>query len=499
MRIKYTLTSVVAVLIFGLTSCENFLEHSPYDYPVEEDFWKTDDQAESGVLGTYSLLRYALGYESAYNVYGDLAGNDIYDVTISTDWTYITKMQLQNSSGTSSEIHNYRNWIRFYQVINQANRALEYLENSYSDDDFETEGRREVLIGELYFLRGFSYFYMYRIWGGVPMVTLVPSSVIGAEYLPRAQAEEIAELVYGDLYDAISRLDWDYATSESSASDKSYRANKAVAFATLAHMAAWDGDYVTCVAACDSIINCGEYSLESTVSDAVDNNSSETIFQQYYDSKDEATASLATGSSSINDFYHNFCCRPYWGNDASLGGASTDPGMQFVNNRITSLFSDSKDERYQNFFGYSPGAKLVCYKFNNFEEDTDGDVYCMNNRIIFRLADIILLRAEANAQLGNTSSAITDLNTIRRRAGLDDYDGSASITRAIIDERGRELFLEGHRYWDMCRYYFESGISLINNTSAQQMSNGKYLWPVDPDLFDNNIVTTQNTYWQGQL
>ena len=147
----------------------------------------------------------------------------------------------------------------------------------------------------------------------------------------------------------------------------------------------------------------------------------------------------------------------------------------------------------------SPGGYPVCLKFNNFDEDADDYLYCMNNRILFRLADIYLLRAEGHAALGNTAQAMEDLIKIRNRAGLKNYDGSTSLFRAILDERNRELFLEGHRYYDMCRYYFNTGISLLQNTSANQMEKGKYLMPVDPSLFENNIVTLQNSFWQGRL
>lgn len=498
MKIKHIFMTAVAAMSIVATSCSGFLDRTPYTFPVEEEFWKTADQADAGVVGTYSLLRNTLGSRSRYNAIGDFAGVDWYQNPGMQDWTYLTKMQFEKNDGTMA---TYRNWTQYYQVINQINRALVHLENNYKDSQFVEEGYAEdyrtQLIGELYFLRGFTYYMMYKTWGGVPVVTQVPSSYLGAAYLPRALASEVAELIYGDLQDALERLDWEYK----SASDKTYRANKAVVYATIAHMAAWDGDYVKCVNACDSIINSGMYDLEGSesIKKYTENVSPELIFQQYYGSKDEATNPLYTGSMSSSDFYHTFCCTPYWGN-SSWGSATAEPIASFNDVKIKQLFADGDDDlRWFNFFGTSPGGIVVCHKFNNFDEDAENSLYCMNNRVIFRLADIYLLRAEGHAALGNNGAAIDDLNKIRNRSGLKNYDGSTSLFRAILDERGRELFLEGHRYYDMCRYYFNTGISLLQNTSAAQMGQGKYLMPVDPALFENNIVTLQNPYWQGRV
>lgn len=498
MNIKYILMSAVAALTIGATSCSGFLDQTPYTFPVEEEFWKTPDQADAGVVGTYSLLRYTLGGGSRYMVLGEIAGNNLFSTTGSSDWDYMMKLQYEKNEGN---ISTYRNWTRYYQVINQVNRALVHLENDYTDEQFVEDGYpetyRQQLIGELYFLRGYTYFLMYRTWGGVPLVTEVPSTYVGAQYLPRALPSEIAELIYGDLYDALERLNWDYVN----ATDKTYRANKGVVYAALAHMAAWDGDYVKCVEACNAIIEKGMYALEPTenIKAITENVSDELIFQQFYGTKDEATNPTYTGNASSSDFYHSFLCNPYWGN-ASWGNASSDPFAKLDEVKLGQLFADGEDDmRYFTFFGMSPGGYPVCHKFNNFDEDADDYLYCMNNRILFRLADIYLLRAEGHAALGNTAQAMEDLNKIRNRAGLKNYDGSTSLFRAILDERNRELFLEGHRYYDMCRYYFNTGISLLQNTSANQMEKGKYLMPVDPSLFENNIVTLQNSFWQGRL
>lgn len=498
MKIKYIFMTAVASLTMIATSCSGFLDQTPYTFPVEEEFWKTPDQADAGVVGTYSLLRRTLGQNSRYNALGDIAGCDWYSSPGQQDWTYLSGMQYDRNN---SYMTTYRNWTQFYQVINQVNRALVHLENNYKDEQFVEDGYpenyRTQLIGELYFLRGFTYYTMYKIWGGVPMVTEVPSSYVGAAYLPRALESEIAELIYGDLQDALERLDWEYVN----ATDKTYRANKGVVYATLAHMAAWDGDYVKCVDACNAIINSGMYELESSdnIKAYTENVSDELIFQQFYGTKDEATNPLYTGSLSSSDFYHTFLCNPYWGN-SSWGSTTAEPGCEFDDNKLKQLFADGEDDlRWFTFFGVSPGGKVVCHKFNNFDEDADDYLYCLNNRVIFRLADIYLLRAEGNTALGNNAAAMDDLNKIRNRSGLKNYDGSTSLFRAILDERGRELFLEGHRYYDMCRYFFNTGISVLKNTSANQMEKGKYRMPVDPALFENNIVTLQNPFWQGKV
>jgi hypothetical protein len=77
------------------------------------------------------------------------------------------------------------------------------------------------------------------------------------------------------------------------------------------------------------------------------------------------------------------------------------------------------------------------------------------NILWFRSATFMLMRAEANARLGNSADAIADLNAIRNRAGLPDYVGSSDDTgdlvQDIIKERAREMFLEKYRIWEQLR------------------------------------------------
>ena len=116
------------------------------------------------------------------------------------------------------------------------------------------------------------------------------------------------------------------------------------------------------------------------------------------------------------------------------------------------------------------------------------------NRVIWRLADLILLRAECRVHTGG--DAVADLDRIRKRAGLNGYKGSGDLRREIFRERERELFGEGHRYYDIVRNGYLDQLSYAYQAlSTQDIQNGALYLPVDKKAFNKNDLMTQNTYW----
>ena len=127
---------------------------------------------------------------------------------------------------------------------------------------------------------------------------------------------------------------------------------------------------------------------------------------------------------------------------------------------------------------------------------TDGDW------VIWRLADLILLRAECRVNL-EMATAVNDLNTVRYRAELGDYAGpkdKESLRREIFDERRRELFGEGQYYFDIVRngYWKEVLYGNFKTLTDQDVKNGALYAPVGVGAFTKNTLMTQNTYWQWQ-
>lgn len=134
------------------------------------------------------------------------------------------------------------------------------------------------------------------------------------------------------------------------------------------------------------------------------------------------------------------------------------------------------------------------------DEDGEAQLLAMEgNRVVWRLADLILLRAECRARLGE-ASAVSDLNRIRNRAGLEDYDGrtdSESLRKEIFLERERELFGEGQRYYDVVRNgYFREELSSVHAAlTDNDIRDGALYLPVSRNSFIKNPLMKQNIYW----
>jgi len=136
---------------------------------------------------------------------------------------------------------------------------------------------------------------------------------------------------------------------------------------------------------------------------------------------------------------------------------------------------------------------ILSYAQNKFKgSDFNADTFYDNDIIVYRWADMLLLRAEANAALNRIPLSILDLNTVRKRAGLGLYVGAldkSTVELEILDERGRELFLELKRYWDLVRFNAGGTINIYDQVPNLQGLSIPLLWPVNNNLIaENNLI-----------
>lgn len=508
-RIIYIL--LILTLAGSFPSCKKFLDRKPINQATDQNFWTTEAEAENSVSGAYALLRTALNEMGfAYYYYGDFATDEFMAPPGGEDYPQLNRIEW-NFFIPPTELHRaiirLRRWDNFYRAIDQANRCLKYIPE-IPLENFTSSNRaaaKDALLGEAYFLRAFNYFYMCRVWGDVPMTLETFEDAAQAPHLPRTAQMEVLDQCISDLQTAISKMVWKPAGP-----NRPIRVGRGAAYALLAHIYAWRGEYDKAIPAADSVIAKGGYTHVSRSNAAsylgmFKGNSTEGIFEISQNANNEGAGGSTAYGTIINNVAFRTLKAPY---------LATNTGVShFPLDRITlSTFfpdnADSVDWRRKNGFAFWGTTDPITIKYSNilYTGPNNTSPISLNNIIIFRLADIKLLRAEALAATGNFGDARAALNEIRTLNNVSAYTGTdADLFAGIIEERGRELFLEGHRFYDLVRLGRKTNIMKFNgSTTLNRMDDatfqlGKYYWPVDPILIQINPLLTQTPFWADKM
>ncbi|QPH41161.1 RagB/SusD family nutrient uptake outer membrane protein [Pedobacter endophyticus] len=486
---------LVIVLAIAMFSCKKILEPDVIDSPTGRNAFKTAQDVNNGIGAAYSFLRTAL--PNKIFLFGDVRAYNFSSLSFTTNVRPETSIPENDYNALIN--NGGGNWSDFYRTIAQCNLLLEVIP-TISNYDNATKRRH---IGEVSFIRALTYFYLVRFWGDVP----INLSSVNIGTIARSPQAEVYKLVKSDLDKAIANLSLLY-----SADDKAVRATKGAAWAIKAHLMAWQQDYSACEKLCDSVIRFGNYSL---VKDTTNNNlvkifvgkSPEGIFELNYD--------YLQNEVEKNLVYNRTLGRP-WYKDVSDGGGGTEKFLLSpTTEQMDAMFKPgAKDARrfswfIKDYFANSVtigketynGAKNRYYfgKYRTLAQNADTTSQKINesNIIITRLADIILLRAEALASntVNRPAEAVTLLNEVRKRAFAAAYTGGGDLQDTILLERKKELIGEGHFFFDLVRTRKMNKYSLI--TESDWYSGGAWLLPINQSIIaESNFTITQNDYWK---
>ncbi len=489
-------TKIIGVTAIVLLSSCN-IQYDPINTPVSATYWKTEADANASVLGSYYKLREVLDFGNglSFFTYGDFTTQIFAN---NSEWG------THEFSGDYSWNGYYDNtdWSKFYKVILSANLSIKNISNMPLSAFAGSEAKRKSYIGEALFVRAYTYFYMTRIWGTVPMLLEpVEDASEAVKDYPLSTEDKLLSQCIVDLKKADSCLTW-----QSTAGKKAVRANRASVNALLAHVYMWR------TRANKTTIDKNNFELALQCIDKIEQNSgaqlesSENLLSIW---KGESIESLFEFPFKIADkegfaiesgFADRFLGYPYNTNRQNNG-----PRFKFAP-EFLNLFSDpDKDIRvaklFENFYDQS---NCFTTKYNNIQYtnadktawETGGTV------VIFRLADMYLLKAEALIKKAAPDMALarTYLDKIRVRAGLDPFQGTdAALYEEVSDERARELFLEGQRLYDWVRTGFYATKSGQGIYSQDRYLQEGYLFPVNYNLIVNNKYVRQTQYWQDKM
>ncbi|SOD92242.1 RagB/SusD family nutrient uptake outer membrane protein [Spirosoma fluviale] len=432
-----------------LSSCnKNFIELTPVSTVSVDVLYKTDKDFQDAVVGVYNGFR--IPYQNMWQ-FGDLRGDD-------------TKHDLANGL-ESIRVDNFltdyndnillTSWRGYYSVITNANAIIAKIATA----DPTVVKNKDRHIGETKFLRALAYFNLVRIFGDLPMIT-TPITLEEAYKTGREKVDKIYdEVIIKDLLDAETKLPVKYTGADVG------RATRGAAKALLGKVYLTRKDFVKAEEKLRDVTTLG-YALVKNYNDLFDYTKDEHHSEYVFDIE-YISGGIGLGSTFTNTFTLEF---------QSGGRALVDelsriygilPGATAASggNPTTSIFQafDPKDLRKD--ISVATGVIGADGKFvglsttgvTSFSKKYMAPLKANNdspaNWKVIRYADVLLMLAEAMNENGKTTEALTYLNQVRQRAGVTAYSGLTKddFREKVYLERRLELFLEGHRWFDLVR------------------------------------------------
>jgi len=477
----------IAILVLGIASfnsCEDFLDIEPVSQSIavgnvagDSLLFNSASEVEAALAGVYADFRNEF-WSLDYFVIGDAQSDNAYAGADNPMNFQIDEFRIDATNTNVS-----RDWGYLYSTIGKANTVIN---NVDAVPGLSAERKRQIK-GEAAFIRAFIYFQAVQIWGDIPL-QLTEVKTVSAELLPvifpiMFPARSATSEVYAQI---ISDLRLARESVPATASNKGFvtigAANAVLAkvYATR-QPANWD----SVIYFSNAVIN-GGYSLLPEFDQLWDNNhenSSESIFEINYE-----------GTSAS----HN------WG--ASMFRGLDWKKFNTPSNDLVNAFLAEGDEIRKNssiiFLDVTGRWSDPFWPSNNFPFINKYRIFTglsSQNFILLRLADIILLKAEALNAQGDVSGAAALVNQIRARVDLPptQADNQEEMRLAIERERRLELAFEGHRWFDLKRtgraievmndLRGPGGISMGYNVTEQRL-----LWPIPQAELDRNTNLTQN-------
>jgi hypothetical protein len=454
---------LIIILFTTVTSCEKMLDVKPQSQITDQAYFQNEGDFAPYVTAGYSSLR---SFTNTIT-YGTERSEELITAVnnrLSTAWSQVL-------SPTVGAV----NYNGFYKAIGNCNLLLEKIQPF----EFSNAANKNRLLAETYCQRAYFYFFMVRILGETPLM-LQAITDENVPLLPRAKATDVMKQVFSDLDKAISLFPEKTFVSK-------YRFSYPAAQALKAEAKLWSakvlgggsGDFNDALTAIAEVEKSGATLLTNFKDVTTTRANAEVIMSVYYQ-RDEAGAnyglnalpflSVVTGASNLESL-------PYTATSTNGQG-----GYQ-ISNESRALFDSANDKRIPYTYVYEmqgttkKRAWINKLPGNKYADDRVSD----NDLILFRLADVYLMAAEAYGGLNNTASAITYLNKVRQRAGIGDYNGATdktSVERAVFNERGRELYFENKRWYDIVRFHFGGTIDAYTYVPNLRGKTTPLFWPL---------------------
>lgn len=577
---KTLLVSACAFITLGTTSCDDFLTIYPSNEITEEQFWEDRTDLESGIRGCWKQF-ISQDIMERMVVWGECR-SDNFDL-MTESWDDMKDLMNANLLETNSLF----NWSAFYKTINFCNKVLQYGPLVVERDKSFTSEDWKPVEAEMKALRALNYFYLVRTFREIPF----EFKPIGSEHDVKEHSgrQFMAEVVLDSIINDVEAVKDNGMRQYTNELDNKGRFTRESIYTLLADMYLWraaknaspdsvakygsksQDDYQKVIEYCDAVLDMymerydrdnpmgGGTSSENNenpyhlirmnanggTQDVVDDVYDEIFVQK--NSRESILELQFDGSTNSNTCLYNY--RGYNGlyrhRDNNTGLLQASAPCQTVTRNIdntSGLFSQSDIRRWQSLVYTEAGQRVYSigkYTYqsithDNLEDNSEGTENTFistgsfnSNWIIYRLSDVLLMKAEAitrldaptTEQLQDAFNCVTmilyrsnpSVTTDRDKLSFTDYQEPSQLFDLVMRERRREFFGEGKRWFDLVRMAEHDGtttnmLTLLltkyatntNAVRAKLASMNSLYSPVYENELKVNPNLHQNPAWEKE-
>lgn len=457
MKSNNPLYIIVTLATLFAGACSKDLEITPESSYNTEEFYETIDDFRQALFGAYGGLRAVHGFD--YPMMMESLSDNV------NSQQNTTNNPLARYGFTAGDDRILGVWSAYWSVVNRTNAILDQIDAG----EFPNEETRSIMKGETQFIRGYCYFQLGWIFGGMPLVdrVMTPEELIN---IGRSSQEETFAFAAQDLAAAAAAL------PEHQGGDNLGRATRYAAMAILARMHLFTKNYEAAKPLLEDILAYEGFHPYENFADCFVNtmdNGSEHVFQIQY------TSGL---NSQGNPLVYSLVPENIRSDQFPNGGRSTwvavsddlyeaygagDIRRDFTIQQGYTTSNNVRDSLTLLFIKYAHGSVPP----NNFDNDV--------NLSIVRITDVMLMYAEVLNELGYApdGEAFRLLNAVRSRAGLDslqavDAPDQNTFRDSLFKERRLEFACEALRWFDIVRQGPERAAAIINTFLARPEEGG---------------------------
>ena len=544
------MTSLLPLLFSG---CSDFLEVEPRNEIVLDQFWNEKSDIDNVVAGCYSALQSDACIKRMI-VWGEARSENISPgLNVDKDGSLLNLLAENITSK-----NGYTSWVDFYRVINRCNTVIKYAPEVAEKDPGYTESELKATIAEMTALRSLSYFYLIRTFRNVPYSTVAFTDDDQEMMFPATSFENILDSLVNDL----ERVQGD-AVKRYPSTDPLYqtgRITQDAIHAMLCEMYLWKQDYDKCIQYADLVIESKKKIAEEQQQSRYSNSSSSNEKEE---SRTNGYPLISDGSDFGNPYTYLF------GNDV---WSTSNPNLKEVIFQL--IFDDSPKENsmiqnnaVDDFYGHQGVSQGYMrpsdFVFEDIDKTSNRNIFddknkkvdarlyencnltqksinkyvtrsvliyaststpivsylrpwvedqCGANWIIYRLSDIMLLKAEAITQKLREGSeddvikynqpliaqAFSLVNAVNKRSVCQstlsdtliasDYTTKSQMETLVLKERHRELMFEGKRWYDLVRTSRrDQNTNVLRQAALQKVTTGA-------DLIGNKLTKMDAMY-----